>query len=78
MGAAAEPPHQAPGHSPTQLELRGRQSALVHAPPLRGWVHTLQVEAWSPRQGPKMGLTIKRSVYFCVNSIKLNHNLKET
>lgn len=53
-GAAAVPPHQAPGHSPPQLELRGHQSAWPHGPPLQGQAHILQAGAWSPRQGPKM------------------------
>lgn len=55
MGAAVEPPHQAPGHSPPRSELRGHQGAQVHAPPLQGWVRTLQAAAWSPHLGPKMG-----------------------
>lgn len=66
MGAAVEPPHQAPGHSPARSVLRGHQGARMHAPPLQGWVHILLAGAWSPHQGPKMGLR----ELSCANIIK--------
>lgn len=72
MGVAAEPPHQAPGHSPAQSELRDRQSAPVRALPPQRLVHILQAGAWSPHQGPGWGENMgKMEQFYQVHKCKL-------